>query len=230
MKGIVLATGEGLRLRPYTKIVKKELITINGIPIIGHNIDKLLGLGIYEKNICVVLGYLKEELIGFVNRYYKGVTCVNQDPTRKGTAIALQAARDFIGDDYFMMIYGDLYFQDDLRQMPRTLPTITTAEVKDVSSFGKVTSIDDSLVSILEKTETGSGDIFSGVIVEPSEFLPILDRIEPNPKTGEYYVTDAILRFNRDWRHRVYRMKGFWSDVGTPKGLKKARRYTIGSK
>ena len=61
MKGIVLAGGEGTRLRPLTVDKPKGMVEVNGNPILTHCFKQLVELGADE--LVVVVGYLKEQII-----------------------------------------------------------------------------------------------------------------------------------------------------------------------
>ncbi|MHA1743325.1 MAG: nucleotidyltransferase family protein [Candidatus Heimdallarchaeota archaeon] len=229
VKAIITAAGEGRRLRPYTELVKKELITIKGIPLIGQHIDRLkFDLGVKERDICVVVGYMKDEIIGFIQRYYPDVKYVEQEKNKKGTAVAVSSAADFAGKDWTFIIYGDVFTEDRLRSLvDMNDPVIVVKEVEDVSRFGNV-SFDEHgyMTDIQEKLPNPiSGYAFAGFLKEPYEFFKILDDIEPNEKTGEFYLTDAIKIFNTRKRHRVYKIVGHWSDVGTEEAVREARNF-----
>jgi NDP-sugar pyrophosphorylase family protein len=114
MQAIILAAGEGVRLRPYTQLIPKPLITINGIPLLTFHIDKLNSLGIPNEKIIVVVSHLKEEITGFLNRFHKGVKVVEQGEN-KGTAAAVSYGKPLIEENEIVIVYGDTIFEDDLK-------------------------------------------------------------------------------------------------------------------
>jgi len=61
MKGVVLAAGKGLRLRPLTDKSPKALIEVGGKSLLEHSIEKLVSAGIVD--ICIVVGYLAERIM-----------------------------------------------------------------------------------------------------------------------------------------------------------------------
>ncbi|MEM3630982.1 MAG: sugar phosphate nucleotidyltransferase [Nitrososphaerota archaeon] len=223
MQAIILAAGEGIRLRPYTNLVPKPLFTIKGKTLLTHHIDKLNSLGIDNKNIFVIVKYLKEEIIGFLERYHPGVNYIVQE-NKYGTASAVKTASKYITDDYILITYADEYFEDTLEEFKKDELIIGVKEVDDVSKYGKIIEENGYLKEIKEKTETGKGKIFVGVIKVTKDFFKILDKIKPNEKTGEYYLTDAILEYNKIKKFRIYTLKGKRSDIGNEEALINARK------
>jgi glucose-1-phosphate thymidylyltransferase len=223
MQGIILAAGEGVRLRPYTKIIPKPLLTVNGIPLLTFHIDLLNSLGIPNEKIIVVVSYLKEEIIGYLKRFHKGIKIVEQI-NKKGTAAALESAENFIKED-FIVTYADTIFEDDLKDFAKEENAIAVYEVEDVSRFGKVIEENGYLKDIKEKSEVGKGYIFAGIIKTKKEFLEEVKKVKENEKSKEYYLTDAIISFNKKLPFKIYKLKGKWFDVGNEENLVNARIY-----
>ncbi|MGC8993549.1 MAG: sugar phosphate nucleotidyltransferase [Candidatus Aenigmatarchaeota archaeon] len=222
MQAVILAAGEGVRLRPYTNLIPKPLMTVKGIPLITSHIDKLNTIGIPNEKIIIVVSYLKEEIIGFLRRFHKGVKIVEQKE-KKGTAAALEYAKDLIDED-FIVVYGDTFFEDDLKDFVKEENAIAVYEVEDVSRFGKIVEEKGFLKEIKEKSETGKGLIFTGLLKTKKDFLNILNKVKPNEKNNEYYLTDAILIYNKINPFRIYRLKGKWFDIGKEESLLEARK------
>ncbi|MEM0481231.1 MAG: sugar phosphate nucleotidyltransferase [Candidatus Aenigmatarchaeota archaeon] len=222
MEAILLAAGEGIRLRPYTLLTPKPLFTIKGIPLITYHIDRLNNLGIENSKIYCVVNYLKEEISGYLKRFHYGVNIIEQKD-KKGTAAAAEAVKDFISEKEILIVYADTYFEDDLKEFIKYDWAIGVAEAEDVSKFGKIISENGYLKEIKEKSEKGKEKIFAGILKVKKEFFEVLDKIKPNEKSGEYYLTDAILIQNSKTPFKVYKLKGFWFDIGNEKNLKAAR-------
>jgi NDP-sugar pyrophosphorylase family protein len=223
MQAIVLAAGEGVRLRPYTQLIPKPLMTINGIPLLTFHIDKLNSLGIPNEKIIVVASHLKKEVIGFLNRFHKGVKVVEQGE-KKGTAAAVSYAKHLINENEIVIVYGDTIFEDDLKDFIKEENAIGVYEVEDVSRFGKIIEENGFLKEIREKSEVGRGFIFAGLIKTKKEFLEEAEKVKQNEKSKEYYLTDAITSFNREFPFKVYPLKGKWLDIGKEESLIEARK------
>jgi len=223
MQAIILAAGEGVRLRPYTQLVPKPLMTINGIPLLTFHIDKLNSLGIPNEKIIVVVSHLKEEIMGFLNRFHKGVRIVEQGE-KKGTAAAVEYAKRLIDENEIVIVYGDTIFEDNLKDFIKEENTIGVYEVEDVSRFGKIVEENGYLKEIKEKSEVGKGYIFAGLVKTKREFLEEVEKVKQNEKSKEYYLTDAIISFNKEIPFKIYALKGKWFDIGKEESLVEARK------
>ena len=93
MQAVILAAGEGKRVRPLTRSRPKALLPVANRPIIGYVIEALLKNGI--RDIVVVVGYRKEQVIRFLNELDVPITVVVQDK-QLGTGHALNCARSHI--------------------------------------------------------------------------------------------------------------------------------------
>lgn len=223
MQAIILAAGEGVRLRPYTQLIPKPLMTVNGIPLLTFHIDKLNSLGISNEKIIVVISHLREEIAGFLKRFHREAKIVQQGE-KKGTAAAVSYAKDLINDNEILIVYGDTIFEDDLKEFIKEENAIGVYEVEDVSRFGKVVAENGYLKEIKEKSESGKGFIFAGLVKTKKEFLEEVDRVKQNEKSKEYYLTDAIVSFNQKHLFKIYALKGRWFDIGKEESLIEARK------
>jgi len=110
--GVILAGGKGSRLQSLTRAIPKELLPINGIPIIDYVIRQMKFAEI--KKLYIVVGYRKEAIINYIGsgkRYGINVAYVYQDE-QLGTADALSYLSPFINET-FCLIYGDEYLQPE---------------------------------------------------------------------------------------------------------------------
>ena len=108
IKAVILAAGEGKRLRPFTYTRPKVLIPVAGKTLLEHILSFLKRQNITE--VVFIVNYMKDKIINYLGdgtRYGMKFSYVDQ-PVAKGTADALQYAETAIGDDDFLMIYGDI--------------------------------------------------------------------------------------------------------------------------
>ncbi|PSQ17133.1 UTP--glucose-1-phosphate uridylyltransferase [Halobacteriales archaeon QS_8_69_26] len=121
MQGVVLAAGEGTRLRPLTADRPKALVTVDGRPICSWCFDRLLDAGVDE--LVVVVGYLGDRIRERYGDAYRGVPVryATQDE-RLGVAHALACAEEYV-DGPFPYLHGDNVFDPaaDLSAVPRLL-------------------------------------------------------------------------------------------------------------
>ncbi len=107
MKGLILAGGSGSRLRPITHTGAKQLVPVANKPILFYGLDQMAAAGITE--VGLVVGDTAREIVGAVgdgSGFGLRVTYLRQDAPL-GLAHAVRIARDFLGDDDFVMYLGD---------------------------------------------------------------------------------------------------------------------------
>jgi UDP-N-acetylglucosamine diphosphorylase/glucosamine-1-phosphate N-acetyltransferase len=150
MQAVILAAGEGKRVRPLTRSRPKALIPVANRPIIEYVIDALLKNGI--RDIIVVVGYRKEQVTRFLNQLDVRVEVVVQ-PKQLGTAHALQCAESKITGD-FLVLPGDNYIDPhSIARIAGTSNAMLVREHPNPSNFGVVMLQDGYVTEIVEKPE-----------------------------------------------------------------------------
>ena len=121
MKGLILAGGAGTRLRPITHTSAKQLVPIANKPILFYGIEDMAAAGI--KDIGIVVGDDRRRDRGRASatarQFGVEITYIPQDAPL-GLAHCVLIARDFLGDDDFVMYLGDNMLQQDLRARSST--------------------------------------------------------------------------------------------------------------
>ena len=242
-KGIVLAAGRGTRLYPLTLAIPKEMIRVGRVPVIEHAINVLKAGGI--RDILVIVGFKKEAIMDYlgsgerfgVNIYYR----VQEEP--KGTAHAVYYGKDFIGNEDFVVIYGDNYFKpyDSIKEIinfhreKEADATLVLHEVKDPTRFGiaKINNTDKSVIDVIEKPTLDEAEPYrignsylsiAGLIILKSVIFDFIERTKPG-KNNEIWLTDSIELLRRNG-YKVYGFifKGKRCDIGTFESLEEADR------
>lgn len=150
MQAIILAAGEGVRVRPLTRSRPKAMIPVANRPIIEYVIDALLKNGI--RDIVVVVGYRKEQVTRFLNGLDVPVEVVVQEK-QLGTAHALQCAESKITGD-FLVLPGDNYIDPQSIARIKDIPNaILVKEHPNPSNFGVVLLNNGLVTDIVEKPE-----------------------------------------------------------------------------
>ncbi|MBU0953691.1 MAG: NTP transferase domain-containing protein [Nanoarchaeota archaeon] len=171
---VILAGGEGTRLRPITYEIPKPLVPVNGKAIITRQIEMLQRAGI--DNIIVATHYKADKVKAAVG---KGVTFVDESKPM-GTGGALLGAKDHLSDR-FLVMNGDLLFKplpnipgmDAFHIERKSFASFLVTMRPDVSRFGRITLADDGKITdFTEKPpEGGAGLISVGMyIFEPGIF------------------------------------------------------------
>src|SRR5690349_20593801 len=223
LKGLILSGGAGTRLRPITHTSAKQLVPVANKPILFYGIEDMVEAGI--KEIGIIVGDTADEIKAAVedgSRWGVEVTYIPQDAPL-GLAHCVLIARDFLGDDDFVMYLGDnllrqgiaefvdTFEEDRHRTSAPTLEGATTApsaqillaRVEDPQRFG-VAEIgpDGEVVRLVEKPEEPPSDLalVAVYLFDPSIHEAVAS-IEPSPR-GELEITDAI-QWLIDQGHRV---------------------------
>ena len=150
MQAIILAAGEGVRVRPLTRSRPKAMIPVANRPIIEYVIDALTKNGI--RDIIVVVGYRKEQVTRFLNGLGVPIDVVVQEK-QLGTAHALQCAESKIKGD-FLVLPGDNYIDpQSIARIKDTPNAILVKEHPNPSNFGVVLLNNGLVTDIVEKPE-----------------------------------------------------------------------------
>jgi len=232
---VILAAGRGTRMGPLTANIPKPLLALRGRPIIEHILTGLRSAGIRE--VVVVTGYLA----GQIERHLGsgealGMKLSYRRQTRpEGTARALLLARDAIGDEPFLLLWGDIVVEPDqysaLLDNYRRAPcdALLAVNATDDPWQGAAVYIDDRwrVTSLVEKPPRGSSRTpwnNAGMFVFTPPVVEYAERLRPSAR-GEYELPQAVAAMVADGREvRAYPVRGFWSDLGRPEDLAAAER------
>ena len=113
MKAVVLAAGEGVRLRPITSTRPKHLIRVGGKPLLEYCLTSLKTLEIEE--VLIVIHYMGDAIrkyFGDGKNFGLKISYVEQDSVL-GTGNALRVTEPYVKED-FILVYGDLLFSTDV--------------------------------------------------------------------------------------------------------------------
>ena len=146
MQAVILAAGEGKRVRPLTSSLPKAMIPVANRAIIEYVIDALVNNGF---GIFVVVGYRKDN-IRFLNRFDIPIEVVVQEK-QLGTAHALQQAKGKIKGD-FLLLPGDNYIDpQSITRIKEIQNAVLVKEHPNPSNFGVVLLKDGMVEGIVEK-------------------------------------------------------------------------------
>ncbi|MEU5537384.1 glucose-1-phosphate thymidylyltransferase [Streptomyces sp. NPDC020362] len=222
MKALALAGGLGSRLRPLSHSMPKQLIPIANKPVLVHVLENLRDLGVTQ--VGVVVGDRGQEISAALGeRAVPGIeiTYIQQDRPL-GLAHCIAIARDFLGDDDFVMYLGDNMLVDGVRDIAaefaqkRPAAQIVVHKVPDPRAFGVAELDEDSrVIRLVEKPRHPRSDLaVIGVYFFTSAVHDAVAAIEPSLR-GELEVTDALQWMVDQGAEVVARTyAGYWKDTG----------------
>ena len=228
-KGIILSGGFATRLRPLSCVIPKTLIPVVNKPVIERQILLLKSAGVREIVLAVsVMADLVKKYLG--NGEKLGVNIQYTDEKKPlGTAGAIKLAEDYLKDDNFFMLNGDVILNFNFIEMIKAHEhhkgkgLIASKIVEDPSRYGVliVNEKDNKIIKFLEKSEYSPPDgknipkpINAGVyLLEPDIFR----YIEPKKKVSIEREVFPILA--REEELYYYSIPGIWKDIGKPEEL-----------
>ncbi|ABR30610.1 glucose-1-phosphate thymidylyltransferase [Thermosipho melanesiensis] len=236
MKAIILCAGKGTRLRPLTFTIAKHLIPIANKPVIYYSLEKIKGVGIDEVGIVVNNENINDfkNFLGNGERFGLKIEYILQNEP-KGLAHAVSMARDFIGNDDFLMYLGDNLILDDISQFvtefrndEKLKASILLSPVKDPSRFGIAIVNEGKIVKVVEKPKDPISNLaIIGLYLFRNTIFEGIDNIKPSWR-GELEITDAIgYLIEKDYKVKGYIVYGWWKDTGKPEDLIEANRKIL---
>jgi NDP-sugar pyrophosphorylase family protein len=225
-KGIILSGGWGTRLRPLTCTIPKTLMPVGNKPVIEHQMTLLKKAGVSEIVLAVSV------MSDFLKNYFKegqrlGIKIHYTDEENPmGTAGAIKLAEDYLKDENFFMLNGDVILNFDFKDMLNShakyggFGTIASILVENPARYG-VLIIDQKSQRILN-------------FQEKEEYQPLEGKIKPMPiNAGVYLLEPEVLAYipkNKKFSiekevfpkiaHEEnlyhYAISGIWKDIGQP--------------
>ena len=241
MKAVILAAGEGKRLRPITSSSPKPMIPLLGKPLLEHTILGLKNNGI--NHILLVIGYKKEKIKEHFAKIAIELNMKIEYITQEeylGTAHAASYAKDFIKDEPFLMMYGDLFVDPEIFKVilqkyreNKVEGLISLLEVKNPQDYGIISLNSKDLVEkIIEKPapDQNAGNLANAGIYIFNQL--IFDAIEKTQKSirNEYEFTDSMEILINNFNGKIvgYTIKNyFWNDIGLPWQLFDANKFLL---
>jgi mannose-1-phosphate guanylyltransferase/phosphomannomutase len=235
VKAVIMAGGEGSRLRPLTSNQQKAMLPLANRPMMEHIVRLLKQHGFDELVVTVAF------LANSVRTYFGdgsdfGVRMVYAtEETPLGTAGSVRNAMDEL-DEPFLVIAGDVITDIDLGEIVRfheqrgALATIGLQAREDPLEFGIVITREDGTIErFLEKPTWGqvfSDTINTGIYVLEPE---IFDHIEPDRSVD--FSNDVFPVLLAEGKPMYgYVMEGYWEDVGTTDAYVRAHRDVLDRK
>ena len=222
MEAIVLAGGQGTRLRHVLPDVAKPMAPVAGRPFLELLLARLSRCGF--NRVVLSLGYKADSIINHFGGSFAGmeiVSIVEREPL--GTGGAIRLAMDACSADHVFIFNGDTFLELDVAaleahwQASGTL-VIVARDVPDVTRYGRLDISNGRIEGFLEKGPGGPGIINAGVYVLPSGALDHFPVGQPFSFETDFLVTD-VTRIRMD----CFLSSGYFIDIGIPDDYARAQ-------
>ena len=234
MKVVILAGGEGTRLAEETEVRPKPMVEIGGRPILWHVMRHYAHHGFSE--FVIALGYKGEVIKRYFLEYYTLSRSFTVDladgevqphertgepwrvhlvdtGSKTNTGGRVRRLRQWLGDEAFLLTYGDGVSSVDLRALVdfhgRQGAAATVTAVHPPSRFGAIDLEGDRVVRFAEKPQMAEGWINGGfMVLEPA----IFDHLPGDDTSLEAHALESLAEAGG---LRAYRHDGFWQCMDT---------------
>lgn len=235
MKVVILAGGFGTRISEESHLVPKPMIEIGGIPILIHIMRYYSSFGFDD--FVILAGYKQNVVKDYFNNYFLYSSNVTFDYSKGNKQIVhntvsedwkvtivdtgletmtggrIKLAREYIGDDDFMLTYGDGVSDVDLSKLlehhKNSDNIVTLTAVKDLPRFGVLNLNQSKIVDFKEKDSSDSAWINGGFMVIKSDILEFIY------DSGTVLERDTLNQLSKIKKLGVFKHTGFWQCMDT---------------
>ncbi len=227
MKGIVLAGGEGRRLKPLTQTRPKPLLPVAGRPCVDYVLRSLINSGVRE--LIVTTAFMSDALIKSISEGldYDASVLYSFEATPAGTAGSVKRVANFI-DDTFIVAMGDVLVDLDVRPLvefhrrKKSVATIALTEVDDPTEYG-IVGLDKGGRIQRFKEKPSQDEVFSNLVnagiyvLEPD----VLDLV-PDDRPFDFSKNVFPAMLAKGLPLHGMKIEGVWVDIGRPRDLIRA--------
>jgi len=229
LKAVILAGGYATRLRPLSCSNPKLLFPVVGVPLIDLMVRWLKQAGIDD--VILAVNHLSDKLrteIGAKRLGSKITFSIEENPL--GTAGPIRLAKNFLGDEPFVVINGDIVSDVNLKQMIRsheennakaTVSLVTVPDARqygaaELNQAGRITKFEEK--SAQRKSQTVNAGVY---VLDPS----IIHLIPPaRPSSMESMIFPRLASEGSIWGQKH---AGYWYDIGTIPNYLKANKELL---
>ena len=235
MKALVLSGGAGTRLRPITHTSAKQLVPVANKPVLFYGLEAIRDAGVTD--VGIIVGDTAAEIeaaVGDGSALGIRVTYIKQEAPL-GLAHCVLIARDFLGDDDFVMYLGDNFIIGGITELVREFQTegydaqILLTKVDNPSQFGVAElGKDGRVATLVEKPKDPKSDL---ALVGVYMFKPVIHEavraIKPSGR-GELEITDAIQWLIDEGKAvSPHLVTGYWKDTGRLEDMLECNRKVL---
>jgi len=210
-QAVILAAGEGQRLRPFTVTKPKVMLSIAGKPILHYVVESLAQNGI--RHIVLIVGYKREQVFDYLGsgeRFGVDITYITQE-RQLGTAHALTLAKGVAESEFLVLPADNLIEADTIAQFVTVNPeAVLVKRVDNPLRYGVVTVDGEVVKAIVEKPrEAESNIVNTGIYAFTSEIFNFIE--------AELDIPEALSNMLAQGRLiNAHETQGTWLDVVYP--------------
>jgi dTDP-glucose pyrophosphorylase len=235
MKAVILAAGKGTRMGGLTTNLPKPMVEVEGKPILEYIVEGLRDeAGI--RDIFIITGWcgnvIRDHFRG--GERWQVSIAYGEQVVQDGTGKAPELAKDWVGQDRFLLTYGDILLRPPtdyklLVEGFREDGVIAVKDGEDLTKGGAVVLDQNGfMIELVEKSAPGqvprNAFYNAGIYLLPSSIFDYTARLEKSPR-GEYEFTDALKAFVKGGaRLRGVTLQKAWADVRDPSVLAELNR------
>lgn len=234
MKALILAAGQGTRLRPVTLTMPKSLVPVANRWLINYALDALKKAGLTD--IGIVVNSLDSPIVtNLKDGRSLGVKIdyIVQDE-QLGLAHATSLCREFVGEEPFTVFLGDNIFQDKMTGLLTAFAdsnkeaAVVLGSVADPTRFGIAEINNGRILRVVEKPKDPPSNLaIAGVYLFRASIFDAIQRIKPSGR-NELEITDAIQVLIDDGLPVAsYKLNGWWIDAGKPDAIIMANQLVL---
>jgi 1L-myo-inositol 1-phosphate cytidylyltransferase len=232
-EALVLAAGEGSRLRGSDKTFLKPLVPVLGRPLISYTLDALTCAGI--ETVHFVVGYESERMIAQLKRWLpSGVNAffIENRDWRKQNGISLLAATGHVNGP-FLLTMSDHLFDDAIigclleNFEPGLLNIALDRKLDSVFDLHDAMKVQTRgyRVAAIGKDLREFDAIDTGLFVCPLEIFDYLERAKSDGRQNDCSLADGVRLMAGDNKVRAIDVgESWWRDVDTPQMLQEAEK------
>lgn len=240
MKVVILAGGLGTRLSEETKLIPKPMVEIGGKPILWHIMKSYSYYGFND--FIILTGYKSHVIKDYFVHYYQQYSDITVDMANNTvdihriqtepwkvtmlytgqntmTGSRIKKAQEYIGNEPFMLTYGDGVSDVDLNELLKCHKSgekyLTLTAVKPSGKFGALDISEDGSINTFQEKPKGDGAWINGgfMVCEPEVF----DYIESG-RDDVIFERTPLEKLATDGQLNSYKHNGFWYPMDTLKG------------
>jgi glucose-1-phosphate thymidylyltransferase len=236
---VIPAAGAGKRLYPHTYTKPKPMVFVAGKPIIGHILDKMLGLE--PEEVIIVVGYMRDKIVSYVNanygRAFNKITFVNQE-LQLGLGHSIYVTEKAVDGSPILIALGDMIFKDGYSEFLKLhrcngecSGSIGVKAIDNPGHYGIVyLNADQTIERLVEKPKSSTSNLgIAGVyfIDDTPRLFKALDGIVHSGRNGEIQLTDALQRAVEEGSvYKTFEVSS-WYDCGRPQSLLEVNRILL---